>query len=545
MLKKRVLLIFCSIGFTTFLAAQPAIRSIEKALKNHITFLADDKLEGRRAGTNGEKKAREYIIQQYKANGLLPKGEEGFLQPFEIQEGRKMTPKNSITINGKPLQAPADYFVMPFSANSTYTATSTIQAQDKNKPWFIDISGTLKDNANNPHFDTYQALYAITQDAIAKGASALIFYNSGNDEDISFNKRDKSEIVSVPVVYFTKNGVKQYLEEPNKVLKLALNTDIIEGSRTAYNVIGFIDNKAAHTVVLGAHYDHLGYGEDGGSMLRTGERLIHNGADDNASGTAALIELSRLLKKSTATNNNYLFIAFSAEELGLFGSKHFVDHPTIAIHNVNYMINMDMVGRLNDSTKALTIGGYGTSPLWASVIENGPTQDFTIKIDSSGAGPSDHTSFYRKDIPVLFYFTGLHHDYHKPSDDYDKINYKGAAQIVLHILKTVKALNAEPKLAFLKTRETQVSTTSFRVTLGIMPDYTFSGDGVKADGVTDGRPAALAGVKAGDILTALGDFVIKDMDSYMKALNKFKKGDTTTLKFKRGAEEVHAQVTFK
>ena len=167
-----------------------------------------------------------------------------------------------------------------------------------------------------------------------------------------------------------------------------------------------------------------------------------------------------------------------------------------------------------------------------------------MKIDSSGSGPSDHTSFYRKDIPVLFYFTGLHHDYHKPSDDYDKINYKGEALIIQNIYDVVKQLNNSPKLAFLKTREVQVSTTSFKVTMGIMPDYTFSGEGVKADGVTDGRPAAKAGIKGGDIVLGLGDYPIHDMESYMKALNKFKKGDTTTVKFKRGDEIMKAEITF-
>lgn len=323
---------------------------------------------------------------------------------------------------------------------------------------------------------------------------------------------------------------------------MSLNANIIEPKRTGHNVIGFIDNKAANTVVLGAHFDHLGYGEDGNSTWRGEGKQIHNGADDNASGTATLIELSRLLKASKAKNNNYLFIAFSAEELGLFGSKYFVENPTINLGNVNYMINMDMVGRLNDSTNALTVGGFGTSPQWSGIANT--STDFTIKIDSSGSGPSDHTSFYRKDIPVLFYFTGLHHDYHKPSDDYDKINYEGTALIAKNILNLVEKLNGAPKLVFTKTRERQVVNTSFKVTLGIMPDYTYSGAGVKADGVTENRPAATAGLKAGDIITKIGDYNIGDMNAYMQALGKFKKGDVTTIKFKRGAEEKEAPLTF-
>jgi hypothetical protein len=299
--------------------------------------------------------------------------------------------------------------------------------------------------------------------------------------------------------------------------------------------------------VLGAHYDHLGYGEDGNSMIRTGEHLIYNGADDNASGTAALIELSRLLKNSKLNKNNYLFIAFSGEELGLFGSKYFVEHPTINLMNVNYMINMDMVGRLNDSSKVLTVGGYGTSPEWAALISTGGKKfPFVIKIDSSGTGPSDHTSFYRKDIPVLFFFTGLHPDYHKPTDDFDKINYTGELGIVNYIYSLIEKENKQKqKLAFTKTRETQTTTSArFSVTMGIMPDYTFTGIGVRVDGVSDGRPAQKAGLQPGDVIVQLGDYPVTSLENYMEALGKFKKGDTTIVKFKRGNDNKEAPVQF-
>jgi len=328
-----------------------------------------------------------------------------------------------------------------------------------------------------------------------------------------------------------------------------------DGKAIGRNVIGYIDNGAATTVVLGAHYDHLGYGEDGNSRSTSKEPAIHNGADDNASGTAALIELARALKKSKAKNNNYLFIAFSGEELGLFGSKYFVENPTIDLKTVNYMINMDMLGRLNDSTKVLTIGGFGTSPAWDNAINKNDffklpypgvsPQSLIIKIDSSGTGPSDHTSFYRKDIPVLFYFTGLHSDYHKPTDDADKINYAGEQIIIDHILHLIESLDSKGKLAFLKTRETQTTTSArFSVSMGIMPDYTYSGSGVKADGVTEGKPAQKAGIKAGDIITQLGDYTINSLENYMQALGKFKKGDKAKVKYKRGNETGETEVEF-
>ena len=264
-------------------------------------------------------------------------------------------------------------------------------------------------------------------------------------------------------------------------------------------------------------------------------------------GTAALIELARLLKESKLNKNNYLFIAFSGEELGLFGSKYFADNPTINLSSVNYMINLDMVGRLNDSTKVLTIGGYGTSPEWASLINlKSKKSPFVIKIDSSGTGPSDHTSFYRKGIPVLFFFTGLHADYHKPSDDFDKINYSGELAVINYIYSLIEKENKENhKLAFMKTRETQTSGPSrYNVTLGIMPDYTFGGTGVRIDGVSDGRPAQKAGLQTGDVIVQLGDYGVTSLDNYMEALGKFKKGDVTIVKVKRGNDTIEKPIQF-
>jgi hypothetical protein len=236
----------------------------------------------------------------------------------------------------------------------------------------------------------------------------------------------------------------------------------------------------------------------------------------------------------------------------LYGSKYFTENPTIDLRSVNYMINMDMVGRLNDSSHVLTIGGYGTSPMWGTAfalsgknaLYAGP---LVYRFDSSGTGPSDHTSFYKKDIPVLFYFTGLHADYHKPTDDVDKVNYTGEMHIVKHIYSLIEAEDKQKtKLAFSKTRETQMAASaSFSVTLGIMPDYTFGGAGVRVDGVSDNRPAQKAGLKTGDVITKLGDYPVTDMDKYMQALNKFKKGDKTMVQYNRNTEKLTATIEFK
>ena len=324
---------------------------------------------------------------------------------------------------------------------------------------------------------------------------------------------------------------------------VTLSIAITAKTKFGHNVIGYINNKATNTIILGAHYDHLGYGEDHNSLYSGSTPMIHNGADDNASGTAALIELAKKLKKSSYKKYNYLFVSFSGEELGLFGSKYFTEHAGLDLKTVNYMINMDMVGRLNDSTHGLTIGGYGTSPTWGNII-NTKNNYFKINVDSSGSGPSDHTSFYKKDIPVLFFFTGSHKDYHKPTDDADKINYQGEVKIIQYIENIIAQTNQMDKLVFTKTRELSMGKSSFKVSLGIMPDYTFSGNGVMVDGVSENKPALKAGIKTGDVITQLGPHKCSDVQSYMDALNKFNKGESTKVKLVRGKEEMEVVVTF-
>ena len=262
---------------------------------------------------------------------------------------------------------------------------------------------------------------------------------------------------------------------------------------------GYIDNKARNTIVIGAHYDHLGWGKDGNSRYFGDSLLVHNGADDNASGTSAMIEMARYLAKSPLRNNNYLFLACSGEELGLYGSKYFIKNSTIPLTSINFMINLDMVGRLNPETKTVTIGGYGTSPYWGKAVTTTDTY-LNIKLDSAGAGPSDHASFYRADIPVLFFFTGTHDDYHKPSDDANKINIEGTMAIVRYIKNLLVGINYEPKLAFTKTREQDMGRSTFKVSLGVMPDYTYTGQGILVEGVSLGKAAQKAGILKGDVL---------------------------------------------
>jgi aminopeptidase YwaD len=516
-------------------------------LQAHIMYLADDKLEGRRAGTNGEKLAREYISNQFQKTGLEPRGEQGWLQPFEIYDGKQIGTSTLLYINDHELKLTDEFFPFVFSPNTSIESAVSPAVKEKGVPWFDDLKDVIEENKENPHFDLTKAIKTIASKAAEKGATALFVYNTSDIPDnLKFDSKDNSQPIVIPVIYLTAKARQQYLSEESATLDIRLKTAIGDKKRTGNNVIGFINNGAASTIIFGAHYDHLGYGEDGNSLHATGERQIHNGADDNASGTAALIELARLLKQSKNKNNNYAFIAFSGEELGLFGSKYFTEHPTVSLQTVNYMINMDMIGRLNDTTKSLTIGGYGTSPVWGNVFTTLNKQKyFSLRYDSSGTGPSDHTSFYLKNIPVLFFFTGLHTDYHKPTDDFNKINYTGEALVIKYIESLVNITNDKGKLAFQKTREAASGTTArFNVTLGIMPDYTFSGVGVRVDQVSEGRPAQKAGIQTGDIIVQLGTYDTSSLETYMQALSKFNKGEKTTVKYKRGEETKVGDVQF-
>jgi hypothetical protein len=310
------------------------------------------------------------------------------------------------------------------------------------------------------------------------------------------------------------------------------------------DVVAFLNNHAQATIVIGAHYDHLGLGKDHNSLDANPEGKIHNGADDNASGTAGVIALARYFATNKKTEKyNFLFICFSGEELGLIGSKKWCENPTLALDSINYMINMDMIGRLNDSSNKIIIYGVGTSPTWVPLIDK-MQSPFSIKKDSSGIGPSDQTSFYLKNIPVLHFFTGQHSDYHKPSDDVEKINFKGEVKVLDYIIKLVEETEAMPKLTFTKTKSPDTKSTGFKVTMGVMPDYVFEGKGMRIDGVTEGKPGFKAGIKQGDVVVKLGDDAVDSVQTYMKALSKFKKGDSTTVKVLRGKEELTLNITF-
>ena len=540
-----LLLIFCA----QFVSAQKMKKDEKETLNNltnHISFLSSDLLQGRRAGSEGERAAAIYIINEFQKTGLTSiLSNNEYRQHFDIDEGKEMGANSHLIINENELTLNSDFFSLPFSGVGYTEAATALMLKEKGGPWFLNVAELLEKNKNNPHYNLTDDLKSKAEEATKMGATALFIYNTGAiDDNLKFEPKAKDTPLNIPVVYLSKSVAQKYLMDETMLLDIKLKIVLNAKKRIANNIIGYINNNAPNTIVIGAHYDHLGYGEDHNSLYSGTEASIHNGADDNASGVGAMIELAKALKNLKLKNNNFVFIAFSGEELGLFGSKYFTENSPIDLSTVNYMINLDMIGRLNDSTMGLTIGGVGTSPAWGGLLTQ-KKNCFNIKTDSSGVGPSDHTSFYRKNIPVLFFFTGIHSDYHKPSDDADKINYTGELKIVQYILNIVKQSDDKEKLTFTKTKESTITgKSSFKVTLGIMPDYTFTGNGVRADGISEGKIAQRIGMKAGDILIQLGDFPFVDVQGYMEVLSKFKKGDSTKVKVMRGGETIYFDVTF-
>lgn len=320
----------------------------------------------------------------------------------------------------------------------------------------------------------------------------------------------------------------------------AESEEFVEG----YNVVGFIDNDSKSNIVIGAHYDHLGMGGPGSGSLSDVED-IHNGADDNASGVAVMLDIAAKLKVGKARRNNYIFVAFTGEEKGLYGSNNFLKNPPFYLNTFNYMINLDMVGRF-DAEKGMIINGVGTSPIWNNVLVKSDTMSIKFGTTESGVGPSDHTSFYLKDIPAIHFFTGSHEDYHKPSDDFEKLNYEGMVSISNFIVSLISELNSKLKLAFTRTKDDDVNNQrmNLKVTLGVIPDYLYSGKGMRIEGVREGKPAATSGIIAGDIIIKLGEVEVTDMKTYMTALSALESGQKAKAKVRRGEEELEFDVQF-
>jgi hypothetical protein len=315
------------------------------------------------------------------------------------------------------------------------------------------------------------------------------------------------------------------------------------------NVVGFVNNDAEHTIFIGAHYDHLGYGEYGNSKATKKDNLPHYGADDNASGVAGVLALAHHFsnEKRIEERFNYIFACFSGEEIGLIGSKDFVKNKLRNKENISFMINFDMIGKFSEDKK-LTTFGVGSAEEWVDLLKNVNNQgfNFNLILDSSGIGPSDHTSFYLAKIPVLYFHTGSHSDYHKPSDSPDKINYEGIDNILRFVARFIDIVYYDNliKPTYRETKNTMVSRPKFNVTLGIMPDYSYQEGGIKIDGVIEGRPAMKAGLLENDIILEIGDFKIHSMKEYMQVLSHYHKGDSVMIIYTRAGKTMKTTLNF-
>ena len=638
------------------LAQQPTTAD---RLRQAVTYLASDALEGRRTGTPGANGAASYIAGEFNRFGLRPgmqvaraartRGENQarFLQRFPYVSSVELGKNNQFSVSPATAQfvAGKDWTPFGFSSNGSvakaeivfagygisaaelkYDDYAVSQARDKVA---IVLNGTP--DGDSPHSQFTRAGQIRFKAAAARAAGAralLIIEDQVKDQRVWRLSYDNSGEAGIPVMVVSRKlaatilgaadlALAEYtkvadartaadtpLRTPIKDRTLSFDVNVVRRESPSFNVIGILpgsDPKLKdEAIVLGAHYDHLGRGGEGSLAPREGD--IHHGADDNASGTAALIELARRLSsQNPKPRRTIIFIAFSGEEEGLIGSNYYVNHPVMPIANTIAMINMDMIGRLQD--QKLVIGGIGTAPEWKAMIEaqnsvenlrtaalsealnnpkspnlrvnmdpkvspagypvvmgaNGkpvvtaefsrPSAEFAtpfkLTLNEDGFGPSDHSSFYGKQVPVLFFWTGTHNDYHKPSDTAEKINYEGEARIVSFVERIVRDIDKtdkRPTYAVAKS-QSQGRTGGFRVYLGTIPNYADSNDGLSLDGVREDSPAAKAGLKAGDRIVKIAGRDVKNVYDYTQALGELKGGQEYEIQVMRGTERLTLRIT--
>lgn len=528
---------------------------IQKDLYYMLSILASDSLEGREAGTRGEIMARDFIAQQFKEAGISPINYIGYFLPFDFSQGYSYSKvelsfakqRYQLTQDFSLLNTYTDYnfnglpiYIKNGYSEKNYKQLNVINFEENILLLDVNFSDTCK------NLIIKQEYYNILQEAIylaaQKNPIAIVLLSS-DFENFPLNTEwlFRVDPLTIPVIIAGEKLSNNLLAKKNDIITCTATFQT--NNKKGYNVAAMIDNGKSSYIVFGAHYDHLGYG---GNISRyNGPKAIHNGADDNASGTALIIELAKQIKNGNYSEHNYVFIAFSAEEKGLLGSKAFLEQNHIDQSSIIAMLNFDMVGRV-DSTKAfINIIGTGTSSEWDSLIEAANPDIMTLKLSKSGLSGSDHLSFYLKDIPVLFFITGLHSDYHKPSDDIEKINFSGMTDVVYLAENIFASLNNCNKLNFQKTDKNPSSRPSRKgPTLGIIPDLTGSDKGLRIDGIIDGKPASKGGLKTGDIIIKLGEEEVSDIMTYMKALSTFKKGESTEVHFIRNDEKLTTTITF-
>lgn len=570
----RKILLTAVLGLYLFgagaVAAEPYQINADSIL-SYISVLAADSLEGRQVGEIGEKKAAEYIKTEFEQAGLIPGGDNyGFYQDYEFTKNIIPGDHNTLELNGQQLVVGIDYFPLKQSATTSFEFDEIVDVDYGIKMAEADghyndyenkavagkavlIRTLAPENPDNPHMDfsKYESLTGKITTAIDQEAGMVIFISPDDRDDtlevsITGNVYPKE----IPIIFIKRSALEKLgldIAHP-QIISVNGETEMVRTKGLSQNVIGIVPGKSDTTVIVGAHYDHLGWGYHN-SLYKGEEKMIHNGADDNGSGTAALIALAKYFSSiKDQLNYSILFIAFGGEEFGLLGSSNFAQHMTIDSSKVRMMLNMDMIGRLKDQDKGLAILGTGTCEAFKNYFDSLDAGNLTLALKESGSGPSDHTPFYNRKIPVLHFFTGAHSDYHKPSDDVEFIDAEGIVTIS-HLVGDIITYFDETQepLVFHKTQDSGEGKrrAKYSVTLGVMPDYVSEAKGLQIDGIVDDRPGAKAGLKERDIIIRMGEITINDIYDYMNALSKFRKGDAITIDVVRGADTLTLPVTFE
>ena len=603
---KRNSVLFLVLLFSGLLVSAQTPALVDQNLRKHVEYLASQKLEGRRTGDPGATAAANYVAKEFARYKLKP-GVKNFLQPFPYIAGVTLGTGNRLSIvpGDKPMEAGINWMPLGYSPNADIPATEIVFARfgvsapdaKYDDYAYIDVKDKVvlifdsTPDAGNPH-SAFARFNIHTKANIAKdkGAKAIILIaadeNFKNDRLAKLTYDRSLGETALPVVGIMRERAAELLnladskgvtalevslskisDGPGETWKAPtglepvtataqIKIDLAKRQVDAYNVIGIVEGTdprlKSEAIIIGAHYDHLGLG--GSGSLAANSSDIHYGADDNASGTSAVLELARQFAKDKKNKRTMIFMAFGGEEEGLLGSKHYVNNPIWPLEKTVAMINLDMVGRLNENK--LTIGGVGTASEWSEAIKrrndlmfdgaNGydVAQKFNLQLNEDGFGPSDHSSFYGKKIPVLFFFTGTHTDYHKPTDTFEKINYDGLARITNYVGEIVKSVDADaarPTYAVAKA-STPMGQVRLTVSLGTIPSYGDTTDGMVLDGVRENSAAAKAGLKAGDKITKLAGKDVRNAMDYTYVLGSMKAGEEYDVEIIRGAEKMTLKI---
>lgn len=545
---------------------------------DHIRFLASDELEGRMSGTPGAKRAADYISSEFNKAGLKPLGyKNSYFQGFSFTKGILLGADNSFELEIKDKSARLilgeDFNTLSFSSSGDAKGGLVFAGYGISAPELeyddyigLDVKDkvvmvlryTPEEYDPKSAFYNYAALRYKAMNAREKGAKAIVFvtpYYAQEEENLKTIGLDHSYSDSgIKSLVLRRDKAQEIMAASGKDLKsleenlskkktssfiftntvAKIKTDLIEDRGESANVIGIIEGSdpvlKQEYIVVGAHYDHIGFGERNSRADNKTQDNIHNGADDNASGVAGLIELAEFFScRKDLLKRSLVFIAFSAEEMGLIGSSYYIDNPRVPLNKTVAMLNMDMIGRLDQGK--LTVFGVGSSPSWKELINNANSDfEFELSLNNSGFAPSDQSVFFAKEIPVLHFFTGLHDDYHTPSDDWEKINSDGEQKVLMLISELIAKLDSkENNIAFSDVDEPKKVSTKFKVYLGTVPDYSSQMEGVKLMGVKEGSPADRAGLRREDTIIQFGGVEIKNIYDYVYALSDSKPGVPTSL----------------